>query len=566
MSILTISSSNSINSLESFNSKPIKDTEGISEGILKNVKVLSPLHTPLKCTLTRPFWYYLTLGVPILIEMFSLFCDGIIHRENTGEALQFRFRYKHLPKCQINQIAQFHRYNEVASSILNGSELDKAVDMVNQLVISTHGAESLQLSTLEQQQSINALLEKNKNPKLSRKYISDKDWKVLDLIDYEIAKDYFSNFVDFFNSLWFKNLGFTREMKMRFDVNYEEAVVAESLSMSLAYIEGLGGKTLMLPCFDEKTGIYRSVSYTIKEFIMGDALPCYILESKDQQAQPWFVIRGTQFYKERAPSLESILADAIDYKGIATNIINKSLVYRPIVKEGDFLVQKESLSDIFERWRQENKSAILTGHSLGGTLANTMAIEFPNSIKVVYAFGAMGVAKKTSLRYEALKEILHGKIINFDSEGDLVPSGGHCLIGRHLSMKAVFKGRQAIGFCESHVRSHLNQDFQVQKVDIPKENKKSVRPICEKIRVLAGRCLRFLLYIFGRKYLPDWWKKRKVYKQQANLQRLFISAEEKISHLIPKGLNKLMSSNALHRHKFRYNVFSKIMYRLKCYN
>lgn len=530
--LITTNSSRCINSLNSFANSfnpinPPKDLEKANDSSMRNVKILSPLQNPSKSTTSRPFWYYLALGIPILIEMFSLFCEGIVHRENTGEAVQLRFRYKFLPKPQINQIGRFHRYNESTLSLLNSSELDKAIGIANQIIVSTAKPKSdnnsQQQIELEKYQSVITLLEKNKNPKISRKNISDRDWKTLDMIDYEVAKDYFSDLVDIFNTGWFKHLGFNREMLKRFNVDYWEAVIAESLSMSVAYIEGLGGKSLLLPCIDKQTGIYRPVAYTIKEFFLGDALPCYIFESQDLQAPPWFVIRGTQFYKDRIASLESILADTIDYKGIAANIINKSLVHRPLVKENNVVVQKESLSDIFNGWRKENKHVILAGHSLGGTLANTIAVEFPNSLKAVYAFGAAGVARKTGLKYQELAGKIHDKIINFDFEGDLIPSGGHCLIGRHLSIKAVFKAEQPIGFYEVHVRSHLNRDFQVQEVDVTKENNKFERAFCEKVRVFAGHCLRYLLYAFGRKYLPDWWNKRKVYKQSANLQRLTIT-------------------------------------------
>jgi hypothetical protein len=503
-----------------------KESEQSESNLFKNIKVLSPLQIPsLKNPIPRPFWYYLTLGIPVLIEMFSVFCDGIVHRENTGEGLELRFRYKFLPKSQINQISRFHKYNELASSLLNGLEVDKAMEMSNQITLNIAKFESDSVShqaELEKHRSIIALLEKNKNLSISRKNINEKDWKTLDLIDYEVAKDYFFNLVDIFNSIWFKNLNFSREIIKRFNVDYHEALIAEGLSMVVAYIEGLGGKTLSLPCVDKQTGIYRSVPYAIKEFFLGDALPCYIFESNDPQAAPWFIIRGTQLHKDRSASLESILADSIDYEGIASKIVNKSLVNRPIALENTDLTQKESLSDIFHHWHKENKHVILTGHSLGGTLANTIAIDFPDTLKTMYAFGAAGVAYKTGLKYQQLSDKLYNKMINFDFEGDLIPSGGHCLIGRHLSVKAVYKAERPIGFYESHVRNHLNRDFQVQLVDILKENNKAARFFCEKIRVIAGWCLRCLLSIFGRKYLPDWWKKRKIYKLQAKQQRIVI--------------------------------------------
>lgn len=492
-----------------------------SEVSLNNVRVLSSQQ---KNSTARPYWHYLTLGIPILIEKVSLFFHEAMHREIMGEAVQFSFGYKHLPKSCVNQIDLFHRYSEEVSSVLNSSQLNKAAEMVQQMNESLAKArfdnESQRLAELKKYQSIVTLINKNKNPKLSKKSINARDWKTLDMIDYEIAKDHFSNLADIFNTDWFKNLGFSQEMMYRFKIDYQEALVAESLSLALAYTEGLEGKTLALPYLDKQTGIYRSVAYTIKEFILGDALPCYIFESLEQEASPWFVIRGTRWSRKRVAGFESILTDTIDYKGISRKVVNKSLVYRPLKKEENGFVQKESLSDIFNRWRKENKKVILTGHSLGGTLANIVAIDFPDTFKVAYAFGAAGVSQKTDFRYQRIREKVHDKLINFDFEGDIIPSGGHCLIGRHLSIKAIRGANQpSIGVYDLHMRSHLNQDFQMQHIDITKENNKFARVFFEKIRAFAGCCLRGLLYVFGRKYLPDWWKNRKVYKQQANIQR-----------------------------------------------
>lgn len=518
--------SNLINTTSSydslFNLKSVEQSKKL-EVSHNNIRVFTPQQ---KKSIVRPYWHYLTLGIPILIEKVSLFCYEAVHREIMGEAVQFNFKYKFLPKAYVNQINLFHKYNEDVSSVLNSSQLHKATKMAQQLSDSLANTANTSIdneSKLDDQkkyQSIVTLINNNKNPKLSKKSMNARDWKTLDMIDYEIAKDHFSNLSDIFNTDWFKNLGFSREIKSRFQIDYQEALVAESLSITLAYVEGLEGKTLSLPYLDNQTGTYRPVIYTIKEFSLGDALPCYIFESNDPQAPPWFVIRGTRRTPKRIACLESILADTIDYKGISRKVVNKSLVYRPVKKEGNDFVQQESLSDIFNRWRKQNKKVILAGHSLGGTLANIVAIDFPNTFKVVYTFGAAGVSQKTNLRYQKIREKVHDKLINFDFEGDIIPSGGHCLIGRHLSIKAIWETNEpSIGLSDLHLRSHLNQDFQMQNIDVPKENNKFARFVFEKIRAFAGCCLRGLLYVFGRKHLPDWWKKRKVYKQQANIQR-----------------------------------------------
>ena len=168
---------------------------------------------------------------------------------------------------------------------------------------------------------------------------------------------------------------------------------------------------------------------------------------------------------------------------------------------------------------KKKKSVILAGHSLGGTFVNNIAIEFPDSFKTAYAFSAAGVSKLANRRYQLLLPEQRANIINFDFEGDPIPSGGCCMIGRHFAIKAVSTIEPAHGFYETHVRSHLNRDFYMQEVDISKENSKFSRILCEGVRACIGRCLHFLLYACGKQYLPDWWNNRKIYKQRADLQR-----------------------------------------------
>ncbi len=509
-----------INHTKPFSNPPLERSK--SNPAIKAKLIIPKQEKPAKSS--YPAWYFLTLGIPILIETLSLFFEGVIHREKTGASIPFKFKYHNVHPLGFNQVSQFHRYNEVAYSILNYNKLSKAIQIMHQTKIDCQqamlvGDNTLAQICMEKLKALESLLKKNKDPERSRSDLTDKDWAILDQLRYEDAKDYFSGLTNIFNTSWFKGLEFGEKMANQFQIDYFEAAIAESLSLSVAYIQGLDGKTLTLPVFDQESKEFRAVEYQIKEMRLGDALPCYIFESEDERAPPWFVIRGTQYNKDRVGGFESVIADAIDHECISRHIINKALVHRPVVKKDNTLVQTDSFSDIFHKWQMQQKKVILAGHSLGGTLVNSFAVDFSDTIKAAYSFSGAGVSKEVQERWQKLPKSCQDKIVNFDFEGDIVPSSGYCLIGRHFAIKALLGSDHPKGMYFSHVRSHLNRDFQIQAVDLAKENNKFARIVSEKIRVIAGYCLRIFLMIFGQKYLPDWWINRHVYQHRAKLQR-----------------------------------------------
>ncbi len=483
-------------------------------------------------------WHFLTLGIPLLFQTLSVFWGGIIHREKIGLPMRVRFKHEHLTLEKVSRLHQFQKFNEVSTKPLKASEQDKALHLVN-LTINACQKANLDgdaqgiLACKKKLEALANLLEKNHNPKMTRADFDEEDWRMLDLIDYELINEFCGSLADLFNAEWFKNSITHQHMLRDFGFDYYEAVIAEILSLSLAYIEGMDGKPISLPLFDPSTKAFRSVEYIVKATRLGDDMPCYILESQDPKACNWFAVRGTQRFtkvtsdgrEHRLGSFESMLADALDHKCLARNVINKALVRRPIVKENGHYVQKESLEDIFRRWRQEGKMANLCGHSLGGTIVNTLTVEFYDQIATAYAFSAAGVSKETSDKWDELNKDqpdtpISGpaKLINIDHEGDIVPSSGRCLIGRHVAIEALAP-LGSNGFYSCHVRKHLCRDFQIQKVDVNKENNKLERAFCERVRIIVGNILNFFLTLFSGAYLPDWWRNRKVYREHAALHR-----------------------------------------------
>ncbi|HEV8050858.1 MAG TPA: hypothetical protein VGP47_00070 [Parachlamydiaceae bacterium] len=486
--------------------------------------------------LQRTAWNFLTLGIPLLFDSLSLFFSGLIHRETFGSPLKVRFKYERLPSDKVTQLVKFNYFNQVSSKPLNDAVANRCLNhmlrLINKLDEAKTKGDCYDISECQLKlNALKAILEKNSCLRGTRGIFNECDWKIADEIEFELTQEYFGELTDLFNTEWFSTCGLQERLSSDFGMNYHESVIAESLALALAYIEGLVGKTISLPIFDKALGKYQSVVFTIRSTNLGDTLPCYILECEDHGINPWMVIRGTQGFlgvtadkKEfRQGGLESVLNDSLDPDCVSKNVINKALVCRPIVKENGVFVQKDSLADIFRKWKMEGRNVNLAGHSLGGTLVNSLTVEFYDQINSAYAFSGAGVSYKTGKKWDKLNHLypemdLENKLINFDYDNDLIPSGGRRPIGKHLAITALLQiGPQ--GISDYHGRSHLNSDFQIQKVDVFKEMHKWTRICCERFRIITGKCFHILLYFFGNKYVPDWWKNRKVYHERAKLER-----------------------------------------------
>lgn len=365
----------------------------------------------------------------------------------------------------------------------------------------------------KKRQKYQEFLERATHEHATRLDFIDSDWKILGRICFSLASDYLRNLPHLFNSSLLDN--HQQEMREQFGVNYKEAVIAEVLAKTVAYASGLGGQTIELPV--EKDGSYSLVTYKIQDFRIGDDLPCYVLESDDPEAQPWFVARGTnlQGYGNKGMSVESIFADVIDENGLAGDIVIKAMFNECEVKENGCLVRKSTLLSLFENWNEEGKKPNLCGHSLGGYLITDITVRLNPLVEKAYAFSSMGTSYDLEEQWSQIVENdpeQADKIVNFACEGDLVPSSGRKLIDLHIAItpNASHPFDDPI---HSHMRMLLNRNFNAQAVDIIVENSKLSRRIAESTRVNFGRLLRGLVTLFKKEALPDWWVSRHVYRQ-----------------------------------------------------
>lgn len=300
----------------------------------------------------------------------------------------------------------------------------------------------------------------------TRQDFSLQDWQLIDELSFELLQEHLKIAHELFNA------GYEEQNQVvwnALNLNRKEAIVAEALAKTLAFCEGLAGKQLDIPV------ISRLVRYSILKTHVGENLPCYALVAEDAEAPTWLVIRGTEFtpgsalnrhgqlQEFREGGRESVLADFADPEAIGERFLRHALGEQHPFHE----VVYKTLA---------GRKIILAGHSLGGCLANCLGVLIP--IQRSYAFGAPGVSEK--IAQECSAEVSE-KLVNFHVQGDLVPTAGKALIGRHFVM------HDSESFVEAHLNHHLNKrEFVLQKVDIAAENCSAARRRLEKCRALFG--------------------------------------------------------------------------------
>jgi hypothetical protein len=353
---------------------------------------------------------------------------------------------------------------------------------------------------------IEALLQKLKRKTFCRADFSADDWRALNCIDFELTASHFENCVELFNSPFFKE--HIQEFQTKFDEDFREAWIAEVLAKSIAPLVNFDGYEISLPVSDEG-GVYSLVPFTISQRYVGDELPFYLLESPIPNVRPRIVIRGTDAvtpldhdgtpFKKGAK--ESLMVDVIDFGGIAREPILKALHHR--------YDARETLTELMKRFHKEGSEPILIGHSLGGYLAADIAVHFPHHIHKVYSFSAPGVHVEMGKKWKNLAEDIQNKIVHFDTEGDLIPSAGPAVIGKHIAVKTL-KKPLIDAPPHYHVILNLNRSCTFQFIDNEKEEKRKARKLAESGRKIGGLVMRW--HLRGNpQYVPDWHRRKDVY-------------------------------------------------------
>jgi hypothetical protein len=355
------------------------------------------------------------------------------------------------------------------------------------------------------------LLERCENSKFSRKKFDGDDTIALERASFELVKEFMYDLKNLSNSGCLKHI--QQDIQTQFKFDYYESVIGEILARSVAYNSHLDGMVMPLPVKGED-GTYGLFDFTIRQYHLGDELPAYVLECKDDDGKdlckPWFAVRGTEPGNPktregtgiRRGSMESLMADVIHAEGVGEGVVERCIDHKRSFEDGE----QESLRELMEG-RQFN----LCGHSLGGNIVNQIAAYLYDDIHQVFGFSAPGVSKKKAELWEKNSQGDEAnKLINFQVEGDLVPAAGHRLIGTQLALTHLMKPKKTDAV-HMHVLMCLTKPFKLQLIDKAAEEKQPGRKVIEftrrSIGVLFKKIFRKLLHL----KLPEWYLQRNIF-------------------------------------------------------
>lgn len=433
---------------------------------------------------------------------------GSLNRITTGDKYSAHFR---MPASEeggnplIPLMEKFSQYDLTSERYYNSSPL------------SDQQKEKLaEMATRNDEDAVRAerLLEKCKDAKFTHKKFKGDDHIAFDRANFELLRDLMPEMVQFLNSGHFDAM--QTDIREKFGFNYYQAVVAEMLARTIAYNSNLDGEKITLPVQLEN-GVYAEAEFSIKLYCLGDELPAYFLECKDEDGNdlhaPWFVVRGTETNnsksegkKIRRAGYESVLADFIHPGGVGDGVVDKSICCTKQVYDAkqEAMVDQPTLQELFANGRQ----VLLTGHSLGGAIVNQITARMYNNIKQAYAFSAPGVSDATKQFWD-LSSPDDSKLINLQVQGDAVPAAGKNLIGTHVALTHLIKPAKASPV-HKHVLMCLTKPFTLQYIDKEAEEEQVGRVVAEFARRTFGKGLRFVSKKLDWS-LPDWYQNRHVF-------------------------------------------------------
>lgn len=192
---------------------------------------------------------------------------GMFHRVKAGPVFQSSFN------SQDKRLSSFLSYDIAAKPPfdchpLNGAQVCKLEEL-------------LEISDHERKLHIESLLAKASNKNSTRLDFSHAEWEVLEQVNFILIQEHFNELEQLFNSHALTHIQI--EMSEKFGIDYKQAVIAETLARSLAYLPKIDGLSLKLPVKDQ-SGQYRLESFSIESIAIGDSLPCFILESEKEDS------------------------------------------------------------------------------------------------------------------------------------------------------------------------------------------------------------------------------------------------------------------------------------------
>lgn len=205
------------------------------------------------------------------------------------------------------------------------------------------------------------------------------------------------------------------------------------------------------------------------------------------------IIRGTEplAKEDKEGVYESIAADVKDPHGVSP---------LPIWQKS------AELLELFIKIKEKTGKRInITGHSLGGTLAQSMAVLYNPLIDQTFAFNSPGVSHNIHDFAKELDQQAQERIVVFHRAGDIVSSASPKRIGQNFEFSAKVEKRKNDPFTK-HSDFMLNTPHRQMKVDIKKDELNFMRRFSDWNRRSILSKVSYLLIDANR---FGWFKNRK---------------------------------------------------------
>lgn len=202
----------------------------------------------------------------------------------------------------------------------------------------------------------------------------------------------------------------------RIPLQRAKLMVHELLSKVLAYDTFSSNTIIKIPVL---TGTkFKSLPYKTAFLNLVDGNAAYLLRPLDKRAPPIVLFRGT----DATYSFGSLRAD-LGMTALTSHIFSSDIA--PPIDVGRTVIQRDGkfIKEILENVSKDYGKCILMGHSLGGKLASSFAINGINHqfISEVYTFNSPGVTKEELNKYEQLGRPFEATACTV--EGDWIGNG-----------------------------------------------------------------------------------------------------------------------------------------------
>lgn len=348
--------------------------------------------------------------------------------------------------------------------------------------------------------SLQSLAAKYLKNKYTLAELSVEERAALNKVNFQATQTYFKDMIDVLNDPNSNINKYAQLQNQQKTYHYKKAMIAEVLSKSLAYNSSLGVENNNIELPVEINRSMQLVNYTIEKKYLGEKLPFYVLKPDPsvsqeikEHAQPWVVIRGTEplLTDDKEGARESIAADVKDSQGVSA---------LPIWQRASELLS--ILSNVKE---ESGQKINITGHSLGGTLAQSMAVIYNPLVDETFAFNSPGVDKNIHDCAMQLDQQVRNNIVVFHRSGDIVSSASPKRIGKNFEISNL-SGREQEDAFVKHSDIMLNAPHFQAQVDINRDEKSLMRRFSDWNR---RKILSKISYLVVDANQFGWFQKRR---------------------------------------------------------